>query len=127
MKRPPYGLCVPVRLSRVVDGDTVELRLYDPVAKQDGMHKFRVRLIDCWAPEIKGPERARGQASAEFLTELLGKGADEGLTLWVELKGGMDIVRLLTTMGRVLGRLFVGDEEVSPIMVRQGYATQTKS
>jgi endonuclease YncB( thermonuclease family) len=49
------------------------------------------------------------------------------LSVYVPRQPGADLLDAMTTMGRVLGRLFIGTEDVSEIMVRHGYATKEKA
>jgi len=123
---PPYGVCLPCRVEKVHDGDTVHVRVYDPKTGHTGLTVLQVRLLDCWAPELKSKvagEAARGLKAKEFLESLL---ADEDkIAVFIPLQPGWSILSI-TTLGRVLGRLFIGTEEVAPIMIRHGHATAKK-
>ena len=89
-----------------------------------------VRLIDCWAPEMR---EEGGPASKDFLTSLLEE-YDEPLRLWLpplkdtDRDGILDIKEILSqmTFDRVPGRLFLGTQDVSEIMVRHGHAARTR-
>lgn len=122
MIRPEHGLCVPVKVIRVYDGDTVHVRLYDPEDKREGLKTWHVRLLDCWAPEVKGPEREDGLKAKAFLEDLLRD--EEDVSVFVPRQPKANILDAMTTMGRVLGRLFIGSQDVSEVMVRHGYATK---
>ena len=130
MKRPPVGLCVPCRVVRVIDGDTVEIVAVTGLT-------WRVRLLDCWCHETnRGPERlrAKGAAAKAFAQECV----DEARVCHVWVPSGEDLEELvakgksvnpldLATFNRVLGHLFVSDEAtLSELMVRAGHAFTTK-
>ena len=54
------------KLDRTIDGDTVQVEL------DAGMHTYRIerlRLLDCWAPEVRGPERYAGLAAKRWVDE----------------------------------------------------------
>lgn len=123
---PPYGICVPVEVEKVHDGDTVYVRLHDPTTKENGLTVWHVRLLDCWAPEInKAKQRAAGLTAKEYLQRLLGD-SDDPLSLFVPFPAGTSLVKL-TTMGRLLGRLYLGGRDVSELMVESGFATKEKA
>ena len=118
MKEPPLGLSTKCKVLEVYDGDTVTVEIVRTV---------RVRLLDCWAPEIRTKnqrEKAKGWLSKAHLKNIIeGKNA----TLFVpteNMKNSGDI----TSMGRVLGHLWPADEpkNVSQLQVEAGHATETK-
>ncbi|MDB5469667.1 MAG: micrococcal nuclease [Caulobacter sp.] len=94
-QRPPG----PNTVTRVVDGDTVDVRM-------DG-RIVRVRLAEIDAPESK---QAWGATSKAVLTRLT-------LNKSVRIEGrGRD------RYGRVIGRLYVGEVDVSAAMIQEGCA-----
>ena len=113
---PPLGISARATVDRVVDGDTVDLILQMPV---------RVRLADCWAPEITGAERLDGAESKDFLAALLGP--KEHVVLHVA-SGQASSLGDVLTFGRVVGRIWQegSDVDVSRRMVAAGLATKTK-
>lgn len=120
--RPPQrGLTTEALITRVIDGDTVEVQPMLPV--------MRIRLLDCWAPETRTKnldEKARGIESRMNLRRLL----MEGQRVLVEIPGKQDLDETLT-MGRVLGRIWTHDnagnlQNVSELQVEAGHATATK-
>jgi endonuclease YncB( thermonuclease family) len=113
---PPHGISLPCTLDRVIDGDTVDVRCLD--------RTWRIRLLDCWAPEIHGEQKPAGLKSKAFLERLLSGG--ETLTLFVPLAPGGKISKLLTC-DRVLGRIFVGAQDAAEVLRRHGLATETKA
>lgn len=123
---PPEGLTLPGRVVEVHDGDTVTVEV---------TIRARVRLIDCWAPEVMTDRRvpaaeqaaakAAGNASREYLQQLVSKSPN--CKLHIPRTG--DDIGDMTSMGRVLGKVWLADDatrSVSERMVSAGYATKTK-
>ena len=110
-EQPPLGITARAYVTRILDGDTVELELRLPV---------RVRLLDCWAPELRTPE---GPASKEALTKLLPVGSKVVLHVpTTKAKNASDVL----TFGRVLGHIWRKGKNASAEMVQQGFATEKK-
>ena len=109
-KQPPAQLSLPCTIVEVYDGDTltVEVSL-----------KARVRLLDCWAPELRD---AGGKASRDNLKQHEGKEA----ILQIPLEGA-DRLDDIFTFGRVLGYIYVGEVSLSDKQVREGFATKEKN
>lgn len=110
-------------VTNIVDGDTVDVEI---------RRTIRVRLIDCWAPEThmdgrlpearQAAEKKAGLKSKEDLKALaLGK------PVILQVPTSEDLLKS-TTMGRVLGRVWLeGDEEsLSEKQVKAGNATREK-
>ena len=107
-------------INRVVDGDTIDVTIdlgFDLYKKE------RVRVAGVDTPEKRTrnlEEKALGLDATHWLKDKL-EGAidgDDELTIRTELKGGVG------KYGRLLGWLYVGDEEVSlnEQMLSEGYA-----
>lgn len=116
MSAPPLGVTARAVVRRVVDGDTLDVSIEIPL---------RLRLLDCWAPEIHGIDRIAGQNAKEKLSELLPVGKQVHVhvpTAEVDALGG------ILTFSRVLGHVFVpGEKEsISEQMVAMGLATKEK-
>ena len=105
---------------RVVDGDTIDVTIdlgFDLYKKE------RVRIAGVDTPEKRTrdlEEKALGIDATNWMEEKL-EGAIDGeseLTIRTELKGGMG------KYGRLLGWLYVGDDNVSlnEQMITEGYA-----
>lgn len=114
---PPVGWTVPVKVVQVYDGDTVVVEI---------TKRVRVRLLDCWAPEVRTKdvdEKKKGYASKDHLKKILPEGSDAVL----HIPGSVDVGRSIT-FGRFLGRIWApGDEDdVSVQQVEAGHATKTK-
>ena len=108
------------KINRVVDGDTIDVTIdlgFDLYKKE------RVRVAGVDTPEKRTrdkEEKVLGIDATNWMKEQL-EGAIDGedeLTIRTELKGGMG------KYGRLLGWLYVGDDDISlnEKMIVQGYA-----
>ena len=117
-EKPELGVSARAVVNRVIDGDTVEVDICWPVT---------IRLKDCWAPEIRGAERARGEVSKEALEAMLPVGSN--CQVFVPTRNARKLGDVFT-FGRVVGWVFrtiAGkDRTVSKLMVEQGFATRHK-
>ena len=107
-------------INKVVDGDTIDVTIdlgFDLYKKE------RVRIAGVDTPDKRTrdlEEKALGLDATEWMKKNL-EGAidgDDELTIRTELKGGVG------KYGRLLGWLYVGDEEISlnELMIQEGYA-----
>lgn len=101
-------IVLPCKVVHVHDGDTlaVEVTL-----------RANVRLLDCWAPELR---EAGGAESRVKLTELT-----SGKTGMLTIPLGNGLGDSLS-FGRVLGRIEIDGKDVSEAMVASGYAKERK-
>ena len=105
-------------VKEVYDGDTIVVT----VTKE-----YRIRMLDCWAPEITGDEKEDGLKSKQFLESMLVAG-DEVFVKVPTTNRIQDSI----TFGRVLAYVYKdidGDGEVDNIsekMVENGFATKEK-
>lgn len=116
MPAPPLGLTARAIVDRVIDGDTIDVLVTIPV---------RVRLLDCWAPEITGGEKLDGLASKALMEQM----APVGSRVHVQIPSGdVDALAGVFSFGRVLGQVWrAGDDEsLSEMMVAAGAATRKK-
>ena len=125
MTTPEQGWTTKGLVTRVVDGDTIDVTV---------TRTIRVRLLDCWAPESKADpripeaqqqlEKAAGQASKNRLTALA---AGKPVVLHVPTDGS-GIVARMSTMGRVLGTVWLegSDKSLNQLQVEGGFATREK-
>ena len=106
--------------NKLVDGDTIDVTIdlgFDLYKKE------RVRIAGVDTPEKRTrdlEEKELGIDATNWMKENL-EGAidgDDELTIRTELKGGVG------KYGRLLGWLYVGDEEISlnELMIQEGYA-----
>ena len=116
MKNPPEGFTTKAKVVNVVDGDTVDVVIE---------RRVRVRLQDCWCPETRTRdivEKQKGIAARSFLiTRAMGR--DVTLHIPADDKGELKDV---FTFGRVVGRIFVDNFDVSEMMIEAGHATKEK-
>lgn len=109
---PSPQLVVPCKVVSVYDGDTPTVTI---------SFVMRIRLKDCWAPELSGLERVRGLASKEKLKELvLSKDGILAIPLYDDLGKS-------TSLSRIVGVLHVDGKNINEEMVRLGYATKEKT
>lgn len=98
------SLNLPCKVVSVHDGDTLTAEI---------TLKVNVRLVDCWAPELRDKNGLESKAKLEELT--LGK---EGV-LHVPLD---DNLSKSFSFGRILGKLYIKDLDINEEMVRSGHA-----
>ena len=111
-----------VSVDKVVDGDTIDVSIdlgFDLIKKE------RVRIAGVDTPEKRTrdlEEKALGLDATYWMQKNLQDtlDGDEELTIRTELKGGMG------KYGRLLGWLYVGDDDVSlnEKMITEGYACE---
>lgn len=116
MEKPLHGLSAACRIVDVHDGDTVTVEI---------TRRVRVRLLDCWAPEVTGAEKPQGIKSRDALRAIaLLKSA----TLYVPTEGNDELGDVMT-FDRVLGHVWLESDpsqSLSERQVRAGFATKTK-
>lgn len=117
MAEQPRGqISVPCEVVEVYDGDTMTVRVSVDV---------RVRLLDCWAPELKTKDQAekvKGIASMKHLRGLAPVGSKAQLT--IPLNG--DRLDDVLTLGRVLGRVSVDGKDLAEQQVKANHARTSK-
>lgn len=113
---PPNGWTTDCKIVEVYDGDTVTVEI---------KRRVRVRLLGCWAPEIRtrdDQEKRQARASREHL-----KGLAEGMMakLFVPAedneKAGDE-----WSLSRVLGHLWVGSKHLATAQTESGNASSRK-
>lgn len=128
---PRPGFSTDCVITEVYDGDTVVVEFTATA---------RVRLIDCWAPEIRtkdDTEKAKGFDSRNHLAKAAGMQWNAEARRWrgrtparlhVPFGSGQDIGGVMT-LGRVLGSLWLdGDRmSLSALQVTTGHATPAKA
>lgn len=136
MTAPPYGLCLPVRLSgeaAIYDGDTLKLK---PTWSE---LEFTLRLLDCWCPEIEMRGKARdytvqrqakikqaGVAARDELQRVLSDASRLSFAIPFTIFSDLKMSQMLT-FGRVLGHLWADDINVAAHLVEKGLAFRTKT
>jgi endonuclease YncB( thermonuclease family) len=126
MTLPELGWTTDGHVTDVHDGDTITVRVY---------RDFRVRLRDCWAPELEPIEQRRkwgvkniplgtGAAAHMHLKYLA-----EGYQVRLHVVGSPDgDFRDSTSMGRVIGDVWLSKNGASlaEAQVKAGHATKEK-
>lgn len=126
-KVPSPQLTVPCEVTEVYDGDTVTVKV---------TLLLRVRLLDCWAPEIKtrdAHEKQLGLASRDALRDLVfcdqfrNDAGTANAVLSIPI-ADMDRLDDAITLGRVLGDIYLeGDQHsLSTWQRSMGHAYRTK-
>lgn len=107
---PPAGIVSPCTITEVYDGDTITVELRLPL---------RVRLLDCWAPELRDEG---GRESRDHLRNLaVGKRGVMYVPFGERFGDSL-------SFGRVLGHVWIDgqDESLSALQVTGGHATQSR-
>jgi endonuclease YncB( thermonuclease family) len=123
---PELGWTTDGRVSRVLDGDTIEVEV---------TRKFVVRLRNCWAPEMESIEQLRKWgirnippgtgAAAHWHMKTLA----EGYQVRLHVAGSPDgDFRDSTSMGRVIGDVYLLKDgtNLAEAQVAAGHATRSK-
>ena len=125
VKLPELGWITNGQILRVIDGDTVEVAV---------VRKLRVRLRNCWAPELEPVEQRRkwgryppentGAASHQYLQNLA-----DGYQVRVFVAGSPDDeFSDVTSMGRLIGDVYLlkDNTNLAAAQVAAGHATKEK-
>ena len=115
---PPIGWVTRATVAPedVYDGDTFTATVQMQV---------RVRLIDCWAPEVRGEDKATGLRSRDALRQMIQDGGGK-VIIYVPATGRLSDS---FSFGRVLGHAWSSDNSDKPLslrMVEGGYAKESK-
>lgn len=112
-----FSIHLPCRVVEVVDGDTLTCRVTLDV---------RVRLLDCWAPELRGETQAEKDKAVASKKHLVAIAENKAGGLFVLLDGTKRLDDVLS-FGRVLGRVWVhGAGDLSSKQVATGHAFRRK-
>ena len=114
---PERGISTVAVVEKWYDGDTATITL---------KLQCKVRLLDCWAPEVRGEERPQGLKSKSHIQRLVPEGSE--VRLFIPATGSLEDS---LTFGRILGSMWAQNEDgsftnVSDQMVKDGFATRTK-
>jgi len=114
--RHEHGIKARARMNRVIDGDTVEVIVQYPV---------KIRLRNCWAPELHGDDKIAGQRAKEAVEMMAPSGTL--LTVWIPTDEASSVGGVMT-FDRVLGDVWIGEDEESlnEHLVAMGHATREK-
>lgn len=115
--QPPLGLTARATVDRVIDGDTIDVLLTLPV---------RVRLLNCWSPEVRGPTAAKGVKAKRFVESILAAMPDPPSVVVSIPSGQADALGDVLTFGRVLGDVFVDGQSLAELIIHAGHGTREK-
>lgn len=130
---PPIGLCVPVKVFDVHDGDTCT------VSRVGSELKAPVRLLDVWAPEISIRGNAMRFEKAKQVQIL--EAGTRARVAFIDIVDAakefrffvpfslLDNLRItdLFTFGRMLGHLYADGKHVGQMLIDKGVAFATKA
>ena len=117
MKQPPIGWTTSSKIKRCIDGDTTIVAIEKIL---------NIRLIDCWTPETRTKdlkEKKRGLFCKKKLQQFLNNKQNVITYIPADQEGQ---IKDVFSLSRVLGRIFVNEQDISEIMVARGYAARTK-
>jgi endonuclease YncB( thermonuclease family) len=114
---PPRGISTTAVVEEWYDGDTATVTL---------SLQCKIRMLDCWAPEVRGSERLLGLKSKEHIQKLVPEGST--VRLFIPTTGRLQDS---LTFGRALGSMWIENDDgtftnVSDQMVKDGFATKDK-
>lgn len=115
---PAAGYVTDCKVIDVYDGDTLTVEVTKVV---------RIRLLDCWAPEIRGGDedsRRSGEAAKRYLQSIT-----KGVAARLFVPAGEQHIGQATSLSRILGQIWMADHpdrSIAQRMVEAGYATRTK-
>ena len=108
---PPFGVAMPCKIIEVYDGDTL-------VIESVGGGRLRVRLLDCWAPELKDPG---GIAARDFCRLAVEQSIETAI--WIPFKAN---IAAMLTFGRVLAHIYCNGHNLTELIVAAGHGSLTK-
>lgn len=109
MTRPTKLYCYESSLIRVIDGDTIYLKV-DHGFRTYTDRSVRLNRID--APEIRGKEKVDGQKAKAFVEDVLNNCSQ--ITLQSQK---------VDSFGRAIGEIWADDQNLSDLLVSEGFAT----
>lgn len=115
MEAPKPGVTHDCEIVSLTDGDTL-------VVKTTSI--FSVRLLDCYAPEVHGAEKPEGLASKAHLEQLCKPGTKAVIQIPFSDRNKFSDI---STLGRVLGRVWVNGVDVGRFQVDAGHAKATQA
>jgi endonuclease YncB( thermonuclease family) len=112
----PRGISTEAEVVDWYDGDTLVANLKVQV---------RIRLLDCWTPEVRGDEKELGLIAKKHVISICPNGSK--IRVFIPTTGRLqDSI----TFGRVLARCWIKSDDgwvdISDRMVADGYATKDK-
>lgn len=103
---------ISVEIRGVHDGDSYLVKL--DTAQDDTLRYIRVRLLGCDAPEVWSPYSVE---------EPLGRAIGDTMRMLFRGQKALLIEYGVDKYGRVLGKMYVGDVDLSHLILRNGWGT----
>lgn len=120
MKKPNTGWTTTAKVSDVVDGDTIKVILQKEIVIRitDDEGKFNT-------PETRKPasdeEIKLGKEAKEFLYQLIFSDGNDTVTVHIPTDGENHLVDVFSIGSRVVGHVFVNDDDVTDLMKKAGF------
>lgn len=117
MEYPELGWVTDVKYIKNYDADSIDLEI---------RKKIRVRLLDCWAPEIKSKDQYKKEIAKEgrdFVNSVLSSAKEIRLFIPTEQSG--DFSHLMT-FDRLLGYIWVDGKNLNELIVKNEFASSKK-
>jgi len=106
-----------IEITKVYDGDSGDCEI---LTRYGIKIKDKYRLFGINAPEVRGPGKEVGQASRNFLKELI---LGRIVTVQYELKSNGDVLR--GKYGRIIITMYLNDTtNINELMVSEGFAVE---
>lgn len=116
VETPSPGYTLTGEIVDVYDGDTLTVE-----------YKFRtkIRLLNCWAPEIKTTDLEEKEAGLESAAHLREFADCRSCVVYIPTGEARSLSDILT-FGRVLGFVYVDGKNLSKYQTDEGFATKEK-
>ena len=115
--KPEPGWTTKAYVSRVIDGDTIEVEV---------TRKFRVRLKDCWAPELHGDHVTEGAPARHALAPMIPPGSRVFVHVPTDQSDVPEFAKALT-FGRLVGTVYdCHGQNLGESLIASGHATRVK-
>lgn len=116
MKEPPNGLTTEATVVRIVDGDTIEVKIE---------RTLNIRLTDGQKPNFNIAEKDTllGQAAISFLQQII----PEGKTIKIFIPSeNPERLMDINSFNRILGEIWVDGKSLTEVLTEFGYSNRSK-
>ena len=114
MNQPRPGFCSPVKVTRVIDADTIEVEL---------TRRFNVRLVheNYEGKYFNAPEKntTEGIDAANFVDEVIEE-HDDNAVLFIPTGEDQKLMDF-NSFSRILGEIWVDGERLTDLLIEYGY------
>jgi len=124
MKKPNLGWTTIVKVKDIIDGDTIKVVIEKEITVRitDSERKFNTSEIRKPASE---EEIKKGKEAKAVLEQLILADDNEHVLLYVPTDGRNHLSDVFSIGSRVVGHIFLGDEDITDIMKRLGFDKST--